>query len=82
MLNQRILNNIECAIPHKCAKDNNESKRCAQCDIGYLFIACEPILLQCGHHICKSCEHEAKNGSLKCKICELEIKNGLTFYFY
>jgi len=75
MLNQNLLKNIECVIPHKCAKDTDKSKRCAQCEIGYSFIACEPILLQCGHNICISCENKAKNGSFKCKICEHEIKS-------
>jgi hypothetical protein len=75
MLNQSVLNIIECAIPHSCAKLKDESKRCAQCEISRSFIACEPVLLKCGHHICQSCENKAKNGSLKCKICGLEIKS-------
>ena len=74
MLSQQILQSIECAIAHKCPKDADGSKRCAQCEIGYSFVACEPITLECGHHICKECDKETQNGSLKCKFCAKFVK--------
>jgi hypothetical protein len=60
MLNQTVYSSIECAIAHQCAKDEDNSNKCAQCEIGYSFIACEPILLQCGHHVCKECTEKVK----------------------
>jgi hypothetical protein len=72
MLNQKILQSIECAIAHKCPKE--ESRRCAQCEIGYSFVACEPMTLECGHHICKGCNKKAANGSLKCKFCAKSVQ--------
>lgn len=45
-----ILPSIECAIPHRCSK--GKCSNCAQCEIGYLFIANEPTSLECGHHVC------------------------------
>jgi hypothetical protein len=74
MLNQEIMQSIECAFAHKCPKDADETKRCAECEIGYSFVACEPIILDCGHHICKLCDKEAQNGSLKCKFCAKSVK--------
>ena len=68
MLNQQIYQSIECAIAHKCAKDANEPKRCAHCEIGYKFIVMEPESLKCGHNICKECESKAQNKSIKCKL--------------
>ena len=74
MLNQEILSHIECAVPHKCPKEKDASKKCAQCEIGYSFIACDPILLQCGHHVCKECTNKVNEMSSKCKICSAELK--------
>ena len=73
-MNTQILQSIECAIAHKCPKDADETKRCAHCEIGYSFVACEPITLECGHHICKQCDTEAQNGSINCKICAKSVK--------
>lgn len=73
MLSQ-ILPNIECAIGHKCAREANESAKCAHCAVGYLFIAHEPTSLKCGHHICKECSDKSKSGSLKCKLCSNAIE--------
>ena len=67
MLNEQILQNIECALAHDCATSSN---KCAECDLGYKFIACEPIPLQCGHYICKKCESKTKEGSINCKFCK------------
>ena len=74
MLDEQILKSIECAIAHKCPKDADDSKRCAHCEIGHSFIACEPITLECGHHICKECDKDIENGSLKCKFCAKSVK--------
>ena len=72
MLNAEILKTIECAIPHDCAKGNNESNKCAHCEIGYEFIAMDPKSLKCGHNICNDCETRANNGSVQCKFCQEE----------
>ena len=74
MLNEQILKSIECAIAHKCLKDTDKSKRCAHCEVGHSFIACEPIKLECGHHVCKQCDKQIENGSLKCKFCDKGVK--------
>jgi hypothetical protein len=74
MLNQQILQSIECAIAHKCPNEADGTKRCAQCEIGYSFVACEPITLDCGHHICRECGSDFENGILKCKICAKNVK--------
>ena len=73
-MNTQVLQSIEFAIAHKCPKNADETKRCAQCEIGYSFVACEPITLECGHHICKQCDEEAQNGSLKCKFCQKSVR--------
>jgi hypothetical protein len=75
MLNQELRELIECAVPHKCPKEKDASNKCIQCEIGYSFIACEPILLQCGHHVCKECTEKLKKEALKCKICSAELKS-------
>lgn len=56
MIQEHLLDCIECAIGHKCAKD--ESRPCAYCEIGFHFIAENPIQLTCGHTICKRCSTE------------------------
>ena len=68
------MKSIECAIAHTCPKDADGTKRCAQCEINYSFIACEPIVLDCGHHVCKECDQSNENGILKCKICAKSVK--------
>jgi len=73
MLNKELYSHFECAVPHKCPRETDASKKCIQCEIGYSFVACEPILLQCGHHVCKECTEKVKKGSLKCKICSAEL---------
>ena len=73
MLNQEILQSIECAIAHTCPKDADGSKRCAQCEIGYSFIAYEPKTLNCGHVICAECKNETEQ-CLRCKICDKSVK--------
>jgi hypothetical protein len=75
MLNQQIYSNIRCAIPHQCAKQEDNSNKCAQCEIAYSFIACEPILMQCMHHVCKECTVKIKKGSAKCKFCSADLKS-------
>ena len=77
MLSQQIYSNIECAIEHKCAKKEDNSNKCAYCEIGYSFVACEPILLQCTHHVCKECSEKVEKGSLKCKFCSDEMKTNV-----
>ena len=72
MISEEILNSIECSIPHYCAKENNESKKCARCLIGYEFIVMEPESLKCGHNICKECVTKSPKGSIKCKFCKEE----------
>ena len=66
---------VECAVPHKCEKEKSSSKKCAQCEIDYNFIACEPISLKCGHYICKECTEKVESRSYKCKICSSEMVN-------
>ena len=73
-MNTQILQSIECAIAHKCPKDADETKRCAHCEIGYSFVACKPIILECAHHICTVCDKEAQNWSLKCNFCAKSVK--------
>lgn len=72
MLNEQILQSIECVIPHKCTAVLNG---CAQCAIDYKYIAHEPTTLQCGHHICSECKITHQKSQLNCKICGTEIKN-------
>ena len=72
MLNAKILKTIECAIPHNCAKGNNESNKCAHCEIGYEFIAMDPKSLKCGHNICNDCETRVNKGNVQCKFCQEE----------
>ena len=74
MISADILKSIECAIPHECSKLNEESLKCVYCEFGYAFIVHEPIVLQCGHHICKECVVKTEKASLNCKICSQEIK--------
>jgi hypothetical protein len=74
MISSDILNSIECAIPHECSKLVDESLECGYCKVGYSFIVCEPIVLECGYHICKECIAKTENRNLKFQICSKEIK--------
>ena len=74
MMPSDVLKSIECAIPHECTKLIDESLKCGYCEIGYSFIVHEPIVLQCGHHICKECIEKTQTGGLICTICSNEIK--------
>lgn len=58
MLNEELIEMVQCAIDHDCAK--NQSKRCAICEIGFKAFAEEPLLLTCGHIICKKCKNGDK----------------------
>lgn len=49
MLEKGLIDYIECALSHKCAKDFDADERCIYCEIGYSFIVKEPFLLNCGH---------------------------------
>lgn len=73
MLNEQVLQSIECAIAHKCLKDADGLKRCAQCEIGHPFVAYEPKTLECGHHVCEECK-EGNENFLRCKICDKNVK--------
>ena len=73
MLNEQFFHNVECAVPHKCAKELDASSKCAQCEIGYKFVACEPMTLKCGHYICKVCTENVEKGSLKCNFCSAKM---------
>ena len=75
MVNESFYKTFECAIPHKCTTDTDSSKKCAYCDIGYCFIAFEPIILECKHHACKDCTKKIKNGSYTCKFCNALLKS-------
>ena len=74
MIIQQVLKSIECAIAHRCPNDDVKGKRCAQCEIGYSFIACEPIVLDCGHHICRECDQSTENETIVCQFCEKNVK--------
>lgn len=75
MQNQEIIKSIECDVPHKCSKNAKDlTKKCAQCEIGYSFVACEPRTLECGHLVCLECKSKVEKGSLKCKICGVDAK--------
>jgi hypothetical protein len=74
MFSADILKSMECVIPHKCNKLIDKTLKCVYCEVGYSFIVHEPIVLQCGHHICKECIAKTVKGSLNCKICSQEIK--------
>ena len=39
-----------------------------------MFVACEPITHECGHHVCKECDKNIENGSLRCKFCAKSVK--------
>lgn len=69
MISPDLLQCIECSIPHKCAKSYDPSISCAQCVIHYSFIACEPVALECGHHICRQCKDKTQISSIICKTC-------------
>ena len=75
MLNESFYKTFECAVPHKCTAETDSSKKCAHCDIGYCYIACEPIILECKHHVCKECTEKIKTGSYTCKFCNGLLKS-------
>ena len=71
VLNQQ---SIQCAIAHKCPNDEYQAIECAYCEIGYSFIACKPVVLDCGHHVCKECDKIVENGCFTCKFCDKKVK--------
>lgn len=73
MQNREILKSVECALPHKCAKKEDETKRCAYCEIGYPFVACDARILDpCGHLICFKCKEQIEGERFNCNICGCE----------
>lgn len=68
MLPSELLEFIECAMPHRCARAEAE-RRCAQCELDYAFIANKPVMLLCEHQICQDCDEKAQRVRVKCKIC-------------
>lgn len=67
MLDKHTLSTIECAVSHEC------TKKCAFCEIGYKFIAFNPMSLKCGHSICSECDIEqfkGITGRIFCKFCQ------------
>jgi hypothetical protein len=72
MIPKEILESIECVVPHQCPKKDDSSKTCIYCQINYTFIAHEPILLECQHHVCAECKDLAQN--MNCKNCNEQIK--------
>ena len=72
-MQNQVLKSIQCATSHNYAKEKDASKTCAQCDIGYTFIAREPMTIKCGHHVCKECEKRTSNWS-NCKICGAKVE--------
>jgi hypothetical protein len=74
MLNMQILQSIECAAVHKWSKLADGTKWCAKCKIGYKMIACEPLTLACGHHVCKECGIVIRNRILKCRFCARKVE--------
>jgi hypothetical protein len=74
MQNRDKLKSVECAVAHKCAKNGDKTKRCAQCEIGYAFVVCDPRTLECGHLICFECKSKVEEGNLNCKICATNTK--------
>lgn len=71
MLSPEILECIECVVPHNCTQDIS----CATCLIDYKFIACKPIMTECGHHVCEECVKKTNSANLKCKTCKSPIKS-------
>lgn len=71
MSKQKLYKSIECAIPHKCTKEKAE--KCFKCEIGYRFVANEPMALSCGHVICTECTQKIKNEKIKCKLCSADM---------
>lgn len=76
MLSSEFHKFMQCTIPHKCSKEKNSPENCTHCEIGYFFIVCEPIMLKCGHQICKECIEKAENEDLLCTICGAQIEIG------
>lgn len=74
MIQTQILNGIQCAISHNCAKAKDATIECAHCEIDYKFIACEPMTLKCGHHVCKRCQDKL-SPETKCMICGQEANS-------
>ena len=68
MISKEILESVECAVPHECPKKTNSSDNCVYCEIDFSFIADDPVLLQCQHHVCRQCKDKVANR--KCKICD------------
>ena len=60
---------FECAMPHRCPKEDQKSAECVCCDLNYRFIADKPLNLECGHQICLECSKKIKDENLYCKIC-------------
>lgn len=72
MLSKKLIESIECAMPHECPKKMNSSNSCIYCEVGYSFIVKEPLLLECEHNICKECKDHVENKN--CKICSKKIE--------
>ena len=58
-LNEQIIKLVECAHKHDCAS------QCVTCLLSFNHIVEEPMQLDCGHLICKSCK--PSNNKTQCK---------------
>lgn len=74
-MNKTFFESVACALPHKCPKEMKSDIKCAHCEIGYNFIACQPKTLQCGHLVCDECTEKIKHVGFKCQFCSEEMTN-------
>lgn len=65
----KLLKTLECVAhkTHECLKDIEPEKICQICELGYIYIAEQPLQLSCGHCVCTNCTSNAQKMTFKCK---------------
>lgn len=65
----KIFKALECVAhkTHECSKKMEPDSKCSICDLGFIYIAEQPLELSCGHCVCISCTDNHQKTKFKCE---------------
>lgn len=64
----KILKALECVNhkTHECPKLIEPDTKCCICDLGFIYVAEQPLQLTCGHCVCTGCSDNHQKSKFKC----------------